>query len=194
MSLRNCFLVWCLGLLACGPQVRMSRSGPKQAARPEDCQFRVFTVAPRDGYAEIGAVDLLGEGFMAFTDELHEFKDAIREKVCKAGGDAVIAWPNGKGEYIKATILKRVAVERAAPATQPAPASAASPTDDCHYDTQCKGDRICEGGRCVSPPAPSTAPTTPPSPPPASSAETPPVNSAKFGTAKPASTPNAATH
>jgi hypothetical protein len=84
--------------------------------------------------------------------------------VCKAGGDGAIAFANGYGMWIKATVIKRTGVAAApAPAAAPvasAPAAAipaaasGAEHSGCSYDTQCKGDRICEAGRCVSPTLP----------------------------------------
>jgi len=61
-----------------------------------------------------------------------------------SGGDAAIAYANGYGYYIKATVLKGTG--------RPAPVSLTSaPSGGCTYDTQCKGDRVCVAGACVDP-------------------------------------------
>jgi len=59
----------------------------------------------------------------------------------QGGGDAAIALANGHGAYVKATVLKRVAVTDTPTGAQ----------HGCQYDTQCKGDRVCESGQCVAP-------------------------------------------
>ena len=63
--------------------------------------------------------------------------------VCHLGGDAAVAWANGYGMYMKASVLKRSAA-----ASGPTP-NRASP--GCQFDTQCKGERVCVKGECVSP-------------------------------------------
>lgn len=114
-------------------------------SRGERCSFNVFTVAPSGNYVEIGAIDVQpgAYGSNAFTD-LASFKAEIEPEVCRAGGDAAVAFANGYGMYIKATILKSAAASSAAPPPH-------SDTGGCRYDTQCKGDRVCQKGECVAP-------------------------------------------
>jgi hypothetical protein len=167
------FRLLALALAACG-STNMTRTGPEQPPREPNCAFELFTVLPR-GFAEIGAIDVNqgSYGHKSFTD-LDAFKREIQPYVCKAGGDAAIAYANGYGQYIKATILKNVGdTENPAQASAQAPiapsASVAS-GDGCHYDTQCKGDRICVQGNCVSPSETGSASASPSS----SSATAPP--------------------
>jgi hypothetical protein len=85
--------------------------------------------------------------------------------VCKAGGDAVIALANGNGQYIKGTVLKRIAASAPAQPQPPPPVVVAPPVPGeqtaggCQYDTQCKGDRVCVNGTCTAP-TPVSAPAT----------------------------------
>lgn len=161
----------------------MTRTGPAQPARALGCEFEVFTTPP-PGFVEIGAVDVNpgGYGVNDFRD-VAAFKAKIQPYVCQAGGDAAIAYANGFGMYIKATILKRdgslpatAAVAEALPPPLPPPsppqaqaappAPAPPPAADpggCRYDTQCKGDRLCVQGSCVDPAtrAQSSAPVQP---------------------------------
>jgi len=144
-----------LALAGCGGSISVSRSGPRQAARPEDCPYRMYTVPPSKGFTEIGVVDV-SRGSGEAASEITEFKRQIRPFVCAAGGDAAIAFANNQGLYLRATILKRD------PSSEALAVNAAVTGDlDCHYDTQCKGDRLCEGGRCVNPIAPATAAPAP---------------------------------
>jgi hypothetical protein len=146
-------VVWGIG---CG-STKMTPTGPDVEAREANCEFRMFTTAP-EGYAEVAAIDVKpgAYGHNVFT-ELGDFKEEIRPAVCQAGGDAAIAYANGYGMYIKATVLKRLATSARASTpvdgAQPdVPASAATkaPAEaGCHYDTQCKGDRVCVKGECV---------------------------------------------
>ncbi len=128
----------------------------------------MFTTPPATGFVEIAAIDVKpgGYGTNMYTDA-GGFKDKIRPYVCQAGGDAAIAYANGYGMYIKATVLKAVASPQPEPnalaavdPSQPPPPSAEA---GCHFDTQCKGDRICVNGGCVAPTgAPTPAAATPP--------------------------------
>lgn len=144
-------LVFCAG--ACSSTIELTRQGPQVPPRQPNCEFELFTTLP-EGYAELGTIDV-NQG--PFGGKLHgtldKFKTQIRPHVCKAGGDAAVAFANDHGLYMKATVLSRM--EQSPPQRTPAP-TAASPASGCSYDTQCKGDRICEAGRCVDPsPAPS---------------------------------------
>lgn len=127
-------------LVACG-STSLTRTGPPQAARASNCEFQVLTAPPNGDYVEVGTVDVSGS---SVSDNLSTFKKEIRESVCAAGGDAAIAYANGYGYYIKATVLKGTG--------RPAPVSLTSaPSGGCTYDTQCKGDRVCVAGACVDP-------------------------------------------
>jgi hypothetical protein len=169
------FLSSLLFLTACGT-TKLTRVGAPQPARALNCEFDVYTTAPQGSFVEIGTLDVNpgAYGTNVYRD-LSDFKEEISREVCKSGGDAAIAYANGYGMWIKATVIKRtapapqlakqaapvaaapqaapVAAPQAAPgATTPAPSSGAAPAG-CSYDTQCKGDRVCEAGQCVSPAA-----------------------------------------
>jgi hypothetical protein len=127
----------------CG-STKVTPVGATYEAREPDCQFDLYTTVPGGNFIEIGTVDVNpgSYGHNVHT-KLDGFKKEIQPHVCQVGGDAAIAYANGYGMWIKASILKRVA---GAPAAQ----STGNDTG-CSNDTQCKGDRICEEGRCVNP-------------------------------------------
>ena len=134
-------------LMACGGTT-MTPTGPAHPTREPDCDFQVFTVPP-SGYVEIAAIDVYIPWGKDPRTGIARFKSDIQPYVCKAGGDAALAMANGYGQYLKATVLKRVEQ----PATTPPPDSGkATRRSGCEYDTQCKGDRVCVDGKCVSPP------------------------------------------
>jgi hypothetical protein len=138
-----------VGLMACHG-VKLTPTGPEHPPRPENCDFQLFTALP-SGYTEIAAIDVVVPWGKDPRTEISKFKSDIGPYVCKAGGDAAWTTANGAGEYIKATVLKRIE----APASAPSPDSEkAKRRSGCEYDTQCKGDRICVDRRGVSPPAP----------------------------------------
>ncbi len=161
-----CVLAWCS--TGCG-STQVQRFGPRHEAREPNCDFEIYTAAPDGSFEELGTVEM-DHGFNG-AYELDYFKKVIQEDVCRAGGDAAVAFTArpghlGRSSYVRATILKRKAPRLAsggAPlgtgATRsnsppPAPATG-SPTQSppahlgCQYDTQCKGDRVCQDGRCV---------------------------------------------
>jgi len=142
----------CVGLAGCGVPT-MTPTGPVQPPRPENCNFQILTTLPADVYAEIAVIDIQAGGYY-YTDT-GAFKEQIRSYVCKAGGDAALAYANGNGQYIKATVLKLQ--PKAAPASKSKDTAGADETaGGCKFDTQCKGDRICTEGKCVAPPAATT--------------------------------------
>lgn len=120
--------------------MKVSRTGERLPSRAATCDIKVFT-SPVTGYREIGAIDITYDA----PNTLDRFAEAVRPKVCDLGGDAVVAWANGHGFYIKGTVLKSTS---SGDGGTVAPAGGAG---GCQYDTQCKGDRICVKGECTSP-------------------------------------------
>lgn len=142
----------CFWMVACGPSARYTHTGQRHQPKEEDCPIQVFTALPSPEYAEIGVIDV---NQFPPTD-IQRFKKMATPHVCKAGGDAVLAFANGNGLYIKGTVLKRVAIY--GPAQPPPPVVVAPPVPGegggpggCQYDTQCKGDRVCVDGKCIEP-------------------------------------------
>jgi hypothetical protein len=139
-----------VALVGCEGTTSWTRTGAPQRPREAKCNFQVFTV-PTDGYMEIGIIDY-ASGDVATISTLGEFKERIRPTVCAAGGDAVIAFANGVGHYMKATVLKATLDDDDPEPPAPAPAPVPAAASGCSYDTQCKGERICQQGVCVDPP------------------------------------------
>jgi len=106
-----------------GYQLSTSSSTPL-TAKPADCDFQVANLPPGgDGYEEIAT--LTPSKGRAVTPD--SFKSTVRADVCKVGGDVVVTEINGRGEYVRGTVLrKRVAPAAAEPAAV-APAAAEPP-------------------------------------------------------------------
>ncbi|HVU04087.1 MAG TPA: hypothetical protein VHE30_20155 [Polyangiaceae bacterium] len=148
-----------LGVLGCGGAMKTTLTGPPHPAHSANCDFPVMLTAPEAGYVEIAAIDLqMSSAPGANCTDLAQLKEKIQPEVCRVGGDAVVAIPNGYGVYMKASVLKAVA-ETATPPTPSssiapsAPAPSSPSSTGCQYDTQCKGDRICVQSSCVDPPS-----------------------------------------
>jgi hypothetical protein len=60
------------------------------------------TSAPKPGFEEIGTV-----GGCSGTYDLSLYKDDIREYVCRAGGDLVVAQANGNGVFCLGTVFRK---------------------------------------------------------------------------------------
>jgi hypothetical protein len=160
LAARVALAMVCLCALGCMPAGRYTHTGPPQTAKAEGCPVLVLTTSPAEEYVELGVIDVTQNP----PTGIEGFQKMAAPYVCKAGGDAVIAFANGNGVYIKGTVLKRVDATARAP--QPPPPVVVAPpvageagVGGCQYDTQCKGDRVCMDGKCVSPATPSaTAP------------------------------------
>lgn len=156
-----------VSISACASSTTLTQTGTHYPPRDPRCEFLAFAAQPTTGYVQVGTVDIDPKSWAPF-ERIDDFKAEIRPYVCQAGGDAVIAYVNGHGWYIKAIVLKHVTVPgppaaantpptSPPPVAQPTPPPATPSTAGCQYDTQCKGDRICENGSCVAP-APTTGP------------------------------------
>ena len=143
--------------VGCG-SIKMTTTGPPGfGPKPSYCDYSMFTTMPEGDWTEIAVIDVTpgGYGHHAYTD-IAKFNKAVRSEVCAAGGDAVIAFANGHGVYIKATVLKRMGpgpapAPAAAPPAEPSVKQPERDSSGCRNDTQCKGDRICVKGECMAP-------------------------------------------
>lgn len=117
---------------------------PQQAA---GCRVEYFALPP-DGYQEIGRLEFVPNGAgLPCTEQA--MRTLSNPTICRAGGNAFFAIPNGQGCYINGAVLRRTPSS-----TPPAPSTPTIPatsTSGCQYDTQCKGDRVCTAGACVDP-------------------------------------------
>jgi hypothetical protein len=69
--------------------------------KPTTCKFTMRTGGVPPDYQEIGTI-----GGCSGTSDLLEYKDQIREDVCKHGGDLVVAQVNGYGVYCLGTVFR----------------------------------------------------------------------------------------
>src|SRR5690349_12375705 len=73
-----------VALGACGSvSVKPSRSGFAASPRPADCQVEFLRTAPSRTFDEIGEV-------YSYYSYVAEPEDALREKACELGADAVV--------------------------------------------------------------------------------------------------------
>jgi hypothetical protein len=70
---------------------------------PENCQLEILTSPPTQNYEEVGTLDYYNGKAPKTTDD---FKKAVAKKACKAGGQAVIAIANDRGEYTKGSVIR----------------------------------------------------------------------------------------
>lgn len=67
------------------------------------CDFRVVNLPPHGDYEEIAA--LTPDGRRCAMNP-NDFKSAVRDNVCRVGGDVVITEVNGFGCYVRGTVLR----------------------------------------------------------------------------------------
>lgn len=70
--------------------------------KPDNCKVDVVTAPPTGNYEEVGTLDFYNGTEPKNVDD---FKKAVAKQVCKAGGDAVIAIANDKGQYTKGSVI-----------------------------------------------------------------------------------------
>jgi hypothetical protein len=70
--------------------------------KPDDCAVEILTSPPSRDYQEIGTLDYYN-GPEPKTVE--SFKKAVSQQVCRAGGTAVIATVDDKGQFSKGTVI-----------------------------------------------------------------------------------------
>jgi len=108
-KLKNIMLFMALtGIAGCTTFTEFSQTGDHtSAAKPNDCQFKVYSTSPHRKYHELGVIDLKPVWCITCPDKVSNVKEIVQEDVCAAGGDAILLWEaNGFGMYMKATVIK----------------------------------------------------------------------------------------
>ena len=107
---RRILLTFPLLLAAC-PPTQYVRTGDerKLAARPPNCAFSLYTVAPPAGSIELGVVS-----YALDVDDFATARELAAPDVCAAGGDGLVIWTSNKDRLIsRATIIKKPPPESA---------------------------------------------------------------------------------
>ena len=68
----------------------------------DTCSFEVVAREPAGAFDEIGTVTVTSA-----TSSPEKFQSAIKEDVCRLGGDAVVTEVNGLGQIIRGVVLRR---------------------------------------------------------------------------------------
>ena len=89
---------------ACTPTYYMNVTATTPvAAKAATCEFQVVNLAPSGDYEEIAT--LAPDAFGVRDAEM--FKHGVQADVCRVGGDVVVTEINGKGEYVRGTVLRK---------------------------------------------------------------------------------------
>ena len=108
---RRILLTFPLLLAACFPPTQYVRTGDerKLTARPPNCAFSLYTVAPPPGSIELGVVSYVYD-----VDDFATARALAAPEVCAAGGDGLVIWTSSKDRLIsRATIIKKPSLETA---------------------------------------------------------------------------------
>ena len=91
-------------LVGCAPTTYTftAASAKGVVAKDENCKIEILTSPPTGNYEETGVLEYYN-GKEPKTVE--DFKKAVHKQACKAGGDAVIAIANEKGQYTKGSVI-----------------------------------------------------------------------------------------
>ena len=76
----------------------------RSAPKPADCTFELLTTRPDRPFDEMGVLEVEVSGVEAGS--AGDFIRLVREQTCQAGADAVLAEVNGRGNYVRGTLLK----------------------------------------------------------------------------------------
>ncbi len=100
------FLTTGLLLTACTPKYQYTHTFEKLFKTDYFCDFHVVSLVPDDKqYKEIGTINL--KSGICMNQDSEQFKELIREDVCYAGGELVVASVNDSGCYIHGIVMKR---------------------------------------------------------------------------------------
>jgi hypothetical protein len=92
-----------VGLIGCVRyEMSVSTTSPTRA-KTATCEFRVVNMIPGGNYEEIATLTVSDKA----AESPDEFKRAVREDVCRVGGDVVVTEINGLGLYVRGTVLRQ---------------------------------------------------------------------------------------
>lgn len=83
------------------PRYVLTKTGTPAAAKPKGCDFAIVTTKVERAYEEVAILDST-----VTAENAAAFKQAVGPDVCELGGDAVLAEVNGKGGYVRGTVLR----------------------------------------------------------------------------------------
>lgn len=95
-----------LGVAACGGSGEYRKTGGTYAARGPNCDYRVIRNRIIEPYEELGVVDIDAFAVPQLPSDENEFRRALGDHVCRAGGDAVIPSINMHGRWVHGTIIR----------------------------------------------------------------------------------------
>ena len=95
-----------LVLAACGGTAEYLNTGGIYAARGPGCDFRVIRNRIVEPYEEVGVIDIDAFSVRQLPSDEERFRKTVSERVCNAGGHAVIPAINTQGRWVHGTIIR----------------------------------------------------------------------------------------
>jgi hypothetical protein len=100
-------------IIGCAAETHYTaNSSVRTQPKPDDCSFEVLATRPQQPFEELGIIDFTGGltnrngDRLGLADSASELKDKAARAVCGAGGDAVLADVNGRGQYVRAVVIR----------------------------------------------------------------------------------------
>ena len=118
--------------------------GPNHARAP-DCKVEVLPNPPGDGYVEVGQMEFANAMFKPQYSyhSPYTLASAMRQQICAAGGDTLVADRNAAGEIVHATVFRHIdESDIPAPYTKQPPPKAESCDGACGPGFTCERD-VC---------------------------------------------------
>ena len=93
-----------LVLAGCAASYQFTGTGKPATPKPPNCEIGVSATVPGPEYEELGILQPVANP----TRDIREFKESVREPVCRAGGDHVVGEINGLGIYVRGVVFRKV--------------------------------------------------------------------------------------
>jgi hypothetical protein len=99
-------LIFGVGMLGCGGQASVRKTGGTYAGRGPNCEYRVIRNRIMEPYEEIGVIDIDAFGAPQLPNNEERFRKVAGPRVCAMGGDAVIPAINTNGRWVQGTVIR----------------------------------------------------------------------------------------
>jgi hypothetical protein len=104
LGTRVVLLSFWLFALSCVTYSYVPMAGSATTPKEPNCRVEVFTKPPEKPYQPLGLLNNDALSLAAVSGQ--EFLASVRESVCQAGGDAVIATVGPTGKFTRGTVIR----------------------------------------------------------------------------------------
>jgi|GEM_PF-3490668 len=99
-------LILGVGIVGCGGQGEVRKTGGTFAGRGPGCDYRVIRNRTVEPYEELGVIDIDAFSAQQLPNDEERFRKVVGPKVCAMGGDAVIPAINLYGRWVHGTVIR----------------------------------------------------------------------------------------